>query len=375
MIDNLKNKSFFYYNLHNLIQIYVLEDISQHLKDDIDFQVGEFLKGKEKFQKNRVSESIFVIPYNFKEIILNKENFKIVDFHKSKGEISTFFEDFDDKLTVYKEDNNFVIFSDTSNFLINIFIQYLLIDKGYSMIHAAGYLNSNGKVNIITGAGGIGKTAILGHAIKNKKLKYLGDDIIIIGKNLLSFSFPRKFVFKKYHKEIYNDVFKKNKIKHFNFYYLKKIIFDMVPFKRILKKFLKKINIYNLILKYLYPHDFLATISPKKIFPENAYLESGLIDKIIFLDRGNVKNFEISDLSNRDFSSRTFSVLMNEWTNYSNQIFNLGALNVFNLPYFYKRNIEIFEKISNQIILKNIIAPRNCSVDELNSFLDEQGLF
>ena len=42
---------------------------------------------------------------------------------------------------------------------------------------------------------------------------------------------------------------------------------------------------------------------------------------------------------------------------------------------FYKRNIEIFEKISNQIILKNIIAPRNCSVDELNSFLDEQGLF
>ena len=53
------------------------------------------------------------------------------------------------------------------------------------MIHAAGYLNSNGKVNIITGAGGIGKTAILGHAIKNKKLKYLGDDIIIIGKKFI----------------------------------------------------------------------------------------------------------------------------------------------------------------------------------------------
>ena len=375
MISNIKNKSFFYYNLHNLVKIYVHEDISHHLKDDIDFQVGEFLIGKEQFQKDKVSESIFVIPYNFKKIILNEGNFKVVDFHKSKGEISTFFEDVEENLAVYKEDNNFVIFSDTSNFLINVFIQYLLIHKGYSMIHAAGYLNSNGKVNIVTGAGGIGKTAILGYAIKNKKLRYLGDDIIIIGKNQVSFSFPRKFVFKKYHKKIYKDVFKEDKIKYFNFYYLKKIIFDMVPFKRALKKFLKKINIYNLILKYLYPHDFLATISPKKIFPENSYLESGPIEKIIFLDRGNVKNFEISDLSNRDFSSRTFSVLMNEWTSYSNQIFNLGALNVFNLPFFYKRNIEIFEEISNQIVLKNIIAPRNCSVDELNNFLDEQGLF
>jgi ATP-dependent phosphoenolpyruvate carboxykinase len=221
MISNIKNKSFFYYNLHNLVKIYVHENISHHLKDDIDFQVGEFLIGKEQFQKDKVSESIFVIPYNFKKIILNEGNFKVLDFHKSKGEISTFFDDAEENLAVYKEDNNFVIFSDTSNFLINIFIQYLLIHKGYSMIHAAGYLNSNGKVNIVTGAGGIGKTAILGYAIKNKKLRYLGDDIIIIGKNQVSFSFPRKFVFKKYHKKIYKDVFKENKIKYFNFYYLK----------------------------------------------------------------------------------------------------------------------------------------------------------
>jgi hypothetical protein len=150
------------------------------------------------------------------------------------------FSEFKNKLI----DSDLIICADHPNFLINLYVQILLIEQNCTLIHASAYQAKSGKINIFTGAGGAGKTAILGHAVSQMGLKYLGDDLVIINLNKECLSFPRHFVLKKYHSQIYSKTFSESKIYNFNFSYLKRFLHENLPFVGIIKTLLKKIGFY-----------------------------------------------------------------------------------------------------------------------------------
>ena len=67
-----------------------------------------------------------------------------------------------------------------SGFFIDFMIQYVLTQKGYSIVHSSA-VSKNGQSYLFSGRGGSGKTSIAIRLISsNRDFKFMGDDFIII---------------------------------------------------------------------------------------------------------------------------------------------------------------------------------------------------
>ena len=158
------------------------------------------------------------------------------------------------------------IFADYANVLINLYIQLLIAPQRFTMVHAAAYKVSGGEVNILAGAGGIGKTAVLGYAVRERGLQLLGDDIVVLDSNGQCLAFPRAFVLKSYHLEGYADTFRRLRLPRWNFYSAKRFLIDNARFMGVAKAVLRRTGFYYKVGDWLRPRSFLGTVSPEDLF-------------------------------------------------------------------------------------------------------------
>jgi len=374
---NIKNKFFSnppgnFYNIHNLVYIIVQNEISDLIIKDINFQIGFFLT--DNYSVSKDVPKIFIYPYN------NKNNFiesgcPKISFYEEIGVLGCYLDNSEKRLFVCRKNKDLIICADHPNFLINLYIQILLIEQNCTLIHASAYQAKSGKINIFTGAGGTGKTAILGHAVSQMGLKYLGDDLVIINLNKECLSFPRHFVLKKYHSQIYSKTFSESKIYNFNFSYLKRFLHENLPFVGIIKTLLKKIGFYYRIADKIRPKDFLATIPSEKIFGINKFVNRGAIGSIIYLDKTAGNSFLINQTSSQILSNRIMSVIHHEFRDYNSHLLSLGALNVINYNIYMKNTSELLNNILSNIKLFELLVPNNSSPTDLINFLIKNNLF
>jgi hypothetical protein len=370
--NNLNSQQKFFYNIHNLLCITMYSNISDLIIKEINFQIGFFLT--ENYVDSKDIPKISIYPYNNKNDFIESNGHKII-FYEEIGILGSYLDNIEKRLFICRKNKDLIICADHPNFLINLYIQILLIEQNHTLIHASAYQAKSGKINIFTGAGGTGKTAILGHAVSQRGLKYLGDDLVIINLSKECLSFPRYFVLKKYHSQIYSNTFSESKIYNFNFSYLRRFLHENLPFVGIIKTLLKKIGFYYRVADKIRPKDFLATIPPEKVFGINKFVNIGSIGSIIYLDKTIDNNFLINPTSAQILSNRAMSVIHHEFRDYNSHLLSLGALNVINYNLYMKNTSELLNDILNNIKLFELSVPNNSTSTDLINFLIKNNLF
>lgn len=358
------------YIIHNLIRIEIDDSLLATFGKSLDFQIGYFKNIKEN--SNDDISSIKIFPFSQFNSVL-KSYPDISEFHLSKGVKGNCFFNLDKRLASVKTRDGYEIYADGPNFLINLYIQLLIYNLGYCMIHAGGYANKNG-VTLVTGPGGVGKTALLGYMVNKYDCKILGDDIVIIRNDGQCFSYPRAFVFKEYHREVYPELFKELKVARFSTYPFKRFLIDNIPFTGLLKKGLKRIGKYHTVAEGIGLDSCLATVPVKKIFGANSVLDQGAVSKVVFVERYNGSDFSCSTLEAVSMKNRMFSIIHHEWSSVLVELFELGSLEVINLPDYFNKVEKNITELLHGCELKMLRIPNGASPKDLIAAYDKYGL-
>jgi len=154
------------YNVNGLLDVVVAADIHSEVLREIDFQIGFFRQTPLPPEAGRAC--IKVRPFTEYSSPGNPTNSNRAKFYNYQGQPSIELVNESSRLAIARAPAGFNIYADHPNFLINLYIQLLIVPMGFTMIHAAGYLAANGSATLVAGAGGIGKTAILGHAVSQR---------------------------------------------------------------------------------------------------------------------------------------------------------------------------------------------------------------
>lgn len=353
------------YNIHNLIDVFVESSVSDFIKNDINFQIMHF---KTHNNDNFCKKQIVIKPYS--RLVADRSlNFQT--FHLTNGVYGKLLDDKNNEVAFEKNDNGFVIYAAIPNFLINLFIQALLIQDGYSMVHAAAFENNNGSVTLLPGAGGIGKTALLGNMVKDHHYRLLGDDIILLGENGTCLSFPRSFVLKEYHREVYPDVFQRLKIKKGANYDIKRFIVDNAPFTSVIKNVLRSKKLYSKVTQAINLTPYLAAVPVEEIFGAQSVCSQGNLENIFFLERYDGKNVAINPIVDSELSRRMFAIIWHEWVASMQQLFSISAMGLLDLSKLFSCTAKIIESAITGCKSQIISIPNKTNPKDLmGSFLE-----
>lgn len=346
------------YNFHNLIRIKITDDANPGIINALDFQIGHFKGRNGNFQKEILIKS-------FEDFKTDKT---FIHFHLVKGIKGEIYFDDNNKFAINRTPNGFVIYT-ADSFLINIFIQLILVELGYSFIHAAAAIDGNGKCLLLPGPGGVGKTAILGKLIDEENFRLLGDDVVAIGKDGECLSLPRSFVLKDYHSETYPELFKKlnlNSKRKKIIPQITKFLNENAPFAGLIKKYLKQSGHYRQAIRALpLPKDYAAAIPVKDIFGDKKIADRGIINEIIFLERYDGKEFVLDDMTENSLSNRLLAIIHHEWASYQKLLLSLASLEILNLSEYYQSVNDIIRKSIRQKNPKILSIPDSASPLEL----------
>ncbi|MDF1756309.1 MAG: hypothetical protein P1U89_26205 [Verrucomicrobiales bacterium] len=360
------------YDIHGLIDVVIASNVAPEVVNEIDFQIGAFLV--EKGNSGDGVPTIRIQPFADASTYDPEDGLGDAVFYQSRGSVGCFVRDGAEKIFVARTSSGFVICADYSNFLINLYIQLLLSEMGMTMMHAAAFEAKDGRVTILAGAGGIGKTAVLGYVVGEQGLKHLGDDIIIVDGAGVCHAFPRQFVLKSYHKEIYSDIFEAKRLPKWNAYGLKRFIIENAPFVGFFKRFLKQNGLYYRVANLLRPQPFLASVSPDEVFGAGTMARNGKIGHIVYLDRSFQNEFSSSSIQPDVLVNRLFSVIHYEWKDFMTHLLTLGSLDVIDLPKYFERSHTTFTSIVADAETTQINIPEDAPPQRLIQYLEDQGV-
>lgn len=362
------------YDIHGLVEVVIGADVRAEVVKEIDFQIGAFyVNGPAEAAAG--TPQVLVRPYSAAVEYDTQGGDGDAVFYQSRGAVGKFVRNDDERFFVGRTGTGYVVCADYANFLINLYIQLLLVEQGMTMSHAAAYKASDGHITVLAGAGGIGKTAVLGYAVGERGLQHLGDDIIILDAKGVCRAFPRQFVLKSYHKEIYAEVFKKKRLPSWNAYGFKRFLIENAPFTGVLKKFLKRSGWYYSVANLLRPQPFLATVSPDELFGKGSLVRDGKIGRLVYLDRSFKPEFARYDIDRDVLVNRLFSVIHYEWKDFLTHLVTLGALNVTDLARYMEQSAAVFRQVTANVELIQIDIPVDASPQQLIEYLDQQGFF
>jgi|GEM_PF-2281262 hypothetical protein len=355
-----------YYNIHNLVSVHISAGVKKWIINQIDFQIGHF-------EVKNLKEPTYNITINSYDDFITK-NQEMSRFHKSYFKSADVLKDPENNIVIKKKDNGFDIFTDSS-IVINIFLQLILANQGIAFVHAAAIKKPNGGVFLLPGGGGVGKTAILGSMVKNEGFSFLGDDNILLKQDGSCLSFPRSFILKSYHRDVYPEIFKKLSLKQRNNPLLLKILKFLLknaPFYNAIKDFLKKKGLYAQVVNSPpIPRDYIADVPVSEIFGYNSVASEGMVEKVVFLERYSGSNFTLEPVHSSMLANRMFSIMNHEWADYMRELFTYGSTELVNLDTYFKNISNIVnEGIDNKecLLLK---IPENASTDELYHYFSK----
>lgn len=230
------------YHIHGLVNINLDLDTSVSLCDELEFKY-KFFDSERPGSLVSASEAIKVInvfPYDKRNID-----------HVGPANVSHDFIYLDDvfcgscrlEVFVKKRDDGFDVYTNGLN-IIDILLQILLCQCDHTLVHAGG-VEINGEGVLLAGMGGIGKTQVVSKLSEREGVAVLGDDLIIVSDRGHCLAFPKPFMLKPPHAQIYPSLFRFSKYR-FKFREVRNIsltfLKENLPFSGVLKTFLKKDN-------------------------------------------------------------------------------------------------------------------------------------
>ena len=357
------------YNINGLAEVVIAPGVRPEIIREIEFQIGPMRVQSQDDAPG--CPTIYIRPYEELRSSLATE----AAFYHCRGAVGSHLSDETARLSVHRGPEGFTIFADYANILINLYLQLLLVPQGYSMVHAAAYKDSKGKVTLLAGAGGIGKTAVLGYAVRTKGLQHLGDDVVILGSKGDCLAFPRAFVLKSYHREGYSETFQRLNLPRWNMYAIKRFLIANAPFVGLAKDLLKQTGLYYTVADIIRPQPHLATVSPEELFGQGSMARSGEIGRIAYLDRVYSSQFGITALNIETCVNRLFAVIHHEWKDFLVHLISLGALDVVDLPSYCEMVVTALRSSLAEKELVYVQVPVDASPEQLVRFLEENRFF
>ena len=186
------------YNIHDILRFKIIRDTGHGLRDminlkfsffevddvdnpDITLNIGKFTPS---------NENCYLVDHKYHI----KENYFYCKDSEGKGKWEVEIAGFEDGHTMINFDGCISGFQSiinldfiAQNSLLRV-IEYKLAKKGYFLAHAAG-ISKNGEAYVLAGRGGTFKTSLCMDFIRRAGFEFLGDDHVILHKDMI-FSFP-----------------------------------------------------------------------------------------------------------------------------------------------------------------------------------------
>ena len=184
---------------------------------------------------------------------------------------------------------------------VNLIVQLFLQNHGKTLVHSAG-ISCNGDSMLFPALGGIGKTTIVSHAMK-EGCKLYGDDMCIVDKDAILYPYPIDFSVYHYHYKLLGiERSVKSRVLFVTGRALK--LFDKIPIiswltTRVRGKFFPECE----------------NISPLLIYGKNSVAKPSKMRKITYIGR-HIKGEELvqhEQLTDTEMAARVTSILLSEW--------------------------------------------------------------
>jgi len=328
-----------HYDIHNLIHVDVDERVAQSLRSAIDFQIAHFRTDALHNGPSRIE----VYPY---ADFAGRRPGAVHAFHQCAGGDGVWMEDVAKRYAIMRTDGGFAAFADSPRLLINLLIQFLLVEHGITLVHAAAVADKQGNVTLLPGPGGVGKTALLGSLVQQHGCRLLGDDVVGIDETGQCWAVPRSFVLKAYHETVYPDVFerlgittdKQRKQRPHVMRALLNIAVDNMPLKGVLRATLRKAGYLQAVQQTLCEprcEPYLAAVPVEQVFGADCVIDRGPIQRIVFLERWDQPQFAFDTISADAMVNRLCSIIHHEWADHMRHFWTLGSLDVVDFAQYF----------------------------------------
>jgi hypothetical protein len=345
-----------FYNVHDLVKIKVvtsntrvLTEIESHLREfqtdiieekDLDIYLTNY-KGSKLLDNPIVVSDYYYYSNNWIDIPKEKIRFNIVD----------------DIIKVQCE---------KMLLPLNLLVEIILLRKGYSFLHSAGF-SYKGNSYIIPTFGGVGKTLTISRLIY-KGAKLFGDDLVIISlDNILSY--PLDFSIYPYHLNIL-EIDNKN---------IQKELRNTERIDNIIDKIKnsndnKIIKLLKMVLRHI--RKPYLSIPPRQIFGGDIIQSKGELNKAIFLLKKEIDSKEIiiNEMSHEELALISTDILLAEWHASLHLLLMYSGLSDFSFNDFRNKIHKIFHGCFSRTDCVSVIYPTKLDLDEYINQLESNVL-
>jgi hypothetical protein len=330
------------YRIHDFVDIEIKNGVDRRVLDSIEFQIGHF-------QTDSSVDTPHIVVKPFEEWLTKESG---TQFHRYWGENRNYLENSAAKMAIETNDGGFIIYTGRTGFLINIYIQILLCMNSSTFIHAAGITGPDGDAVAFAGGGGVGKTSLSSSLVRHEGYRWLGDDLVILDKTGICYSYPRSFVLKDYHHDIYTDYFDRNNLatKSRVSTLQSRVIrfaYNNAPFVGLFESLLQYLEIYDEAysqMGQLANDQYVATPAMEDLFGPEEIDKSGTLSKLVFIERYSGDSFRINPLSTESLTNRLLAIIHHEWVSYMREFYTLGALEMFDISRYFSTVSQIIQQ-------------------------------
>lgn len=351
-----------HYQIHDLASVIVEDGVSSSTRRAVEFQLGQFRTD----ETARVGGHIDVRGYHRLEWPLGVDRER---FHLSRGIPGSIIDVPDSHVALQRTSLGWCTYADRGDAMVVRLVQDLALRSGVTFIHAAGVVSPSGRATLFPGAGGVGKTAILGSLVKDHGWRLLGDDVIGLSRGAEAWAFPRPFVLKDYHRDVYPEVFARlgpssgSGRRHLAERWRPRIIrflLDNLPLLGVTRLALARVGLHDRARRVMadqHPTEHIATVPVAEIFGIEAIASSAPVERIVFLARHEGTEVTVRPLSETELVRRLHAIIHHEWQQYDPVLHVANSLGLLDHAAYTAAVIEVLTDAVAGAEISEVLVP------------------
>jgi hypothetical protein len=357
------------YCIHDLASVEVDEAVARHVAEGIAFQIGHFRAGGEG-PSGGPEARIRFLPY------ARYTGGGKVHFHSARAESGRSLHAPASRHAVERTPTGYDVYSDSGETFVNLLVEFAALRRGFTLVHAAGWVDGQGRATVLPGPGGVGKTALLCAAVERGAARALGDDLVLVGRDGIAKSFPRAVVLKPYHREQYPHLFPAG-VSRWRRAAGPVLRFtqENIPFRGLIRSWARRagrLEGMSVRLQQDFTGAEVYPIEAERLFGAAGIATTGRVTRVVYLERHAEGRFEIEPLGLEEAVARSLAVLQHEWVDFGRWFCQLGAVGVVSFPEYYRGVEGALRAGFGEASLVRARVPEAVGPDELGRWFERE---
>ena len=270
-------------------------------------------------------------------------------------------------------------YTDAANRATNMWLQFLLLAQGKSLVHSAG-IEIAGRNYIFPAFGGAGKSLLVGALRHRSDFKLFGDDFVIVDDSSTMHAYLTDISMYHYHLKFFPELTGSPYHQYLERYNTAERFYSSCPGGKVLRR-VASIATRRARKKRIFPGvnwnlDYVK-VPVSCVIPPSHLGKSAPLDAAIYLSRTTDTDFRIERISAEDLVNRIRSVLAVEFRYSSAYLSFMGAFGCCNPSALSRREEEILTKCFDGLDCYHVIVPQSLPareyVERMTGFLESMG--